>query len=88
MEYTVNHYPEIGRFEITQDGYTAYVEYTLRNETMDITHTYVPPPIEGRGIASLLVEHACDYAKGKGLRIIPTCSYVKVWLNRHPGYQD
>ena len=27
MEYTVNHYPEKHRFEVVEDGLTAYVEY-------------------------------------------------------------
>ena len=30
MEYTVNHYPEKHRFEVVEDGLTAYVEYRLR----------------------------------------------------------
>ena len=29
MEYTVNHYPEKHRFEVVEDGLTAYVEYRL-----------------------------------------------------------
>ena len=32
MEYTVNHYPEKNRFEVVEDGLTAYVEYRLRGD--------------------------------------------------------
>ena len=51
MEYTVNHYPEKNRFEVVEDGLTAYVEYRLRGDALDIIHTIVPKNLEGRGIA-------------------------------------
>ena len=37
MEYTVNHYPEKHRFEVVEDGLTAYVEYRLRGDALDKT---------------------------------------------------
>ena len=39
MEYTVNHYPEKNRFEVVEDGLTAYVEYRLRGDALDIRGT-------------------------------------------------
>ena len=62
MEYTVNHYPEKHRFEVVEDGLTAYVEYRLRGDALDIIHTIVPKNLEGRGIAATLVETAYKYA--------------------------
>lgn len=85
MEYHVKHYPEKNRFETVQDGFTAYVEYWLNGNNMDIYRTYVPPQIEGRGIAAALVDKAYEYADKNDLKIIPTCSYVKVWLKRKQG---
>ena len=41
MEYTVNHYPDKYRFEVVEDGLTAYVEYRLRGDALDIIHTIV-----------------------------------------------
>ena len=38
MEYTVNHYPEKHRFEVVEDGLTAYVEYRLRGDALDIPY--------------------------------------------------
>ena len=66
MEYTVNHYPDKHRFEVVEDGLTAYVEYRLRRDALDIIHTIVPKPLEGRGIAATLVETAYKYAKEQG----------------------
>lgn len=67
MEYTVNHYPEKHRFEVVEDGLTAYVEYRLRGDALDIIHTIVPKNLEGRGIAATLVETAYKYAKEQGV---------------------
>ena len=53
---------------------------------LDILHTVVPPPVEGRGIASALVRHAFDYALRQGLKPEATCSYARTWLARHPEY--
>ena len=54
MNYKVTHYPTRQRFEIELKGMTAYAEYRLTNDSLDIIHTFVPPALEGRGIASRL----------------------------------
>ena len=48
----ITHLQDKKRFEITEDGYTAYVAYELFEGGIDITHTLVPKPLEGRGLAS------------------------------------
>lgn len=84
MEYIVNHNPERCLFTIEVDNYIAYVEYRIHNGSLDILHTIVPPPIEGRGIASALVKQAYEYAAEQGLEAKATCSYAVKWLERHP----
>lgn len=61
-------------------------EYKLTDNSLDIIHTFVPPALEGRGIASALTEAAYDYAKANHLKPEGTCSYAAVWLKRHPEY--
>ena len=51
MEYDIIHYPEKLRFELKQDGLTAFVQYRLVGNNLDIIHTIVPEPLEGQGIA-------------------------------------
>lgn len=85
MEYVVNHRPERRRFELEQDGMTAFVEYEQEEGVLDITHTVVPPPLEGRGIAAALVEATYKYAAEQNLKPLATCSYAVAWLKRHPG---
>lgn len=84
MEYIINHQPERHLFTTEVDGYTAYVEYRLDDGSLDILHTVVPPPIEGRGIAAALVKRTYEYAAEQGLKPKATCWYAAKWLERHP----
>ncbi|MDR0891673.1 MAG: N-acetyltransferase [Mediterranea sp.] len=88
MEYNIVHQPEQHLFRTEVDGRTGFVEYRLINGYLDITHTIVPRPIEGRGIAADLVKAAFDYARANGLKPKGTCSYAAIWLERHPEYEE
>lgn len=79
--------PDKGKAWTEVDGYIAYVTYRIHNDVLHIPHTYVPPVLEGRGIASELVKHVFDYALSNGLHVTTSCSYVKVWQQRHPEYK-
>ena len=59
----------------------------MHGNTMMLVHTEVPPQLEGRGIASLLVRAAFEYARANGMDVLPVCSYVRVWAQRHPEVQ-
>lgn len=86
MEYNIVHYPEKYRFEVKHDGLTAFVQYRLVGNNLDIIHTIVPEPLEGQGIAASLVKAAYDYALENQLKPRATCSYAVVWLKRHQEY--
>ena len=83
MEYNIDHIEKKCRFEAVVDGQTAFVQYTLTNEVFDITGTFVPKELEGRGIASRLVGFAYAYAKENHYSLKGSCSYADVWLRRH-----
>jgi hypothetical protein len=35
-----------------------------------------------------LVEAATAHARANGLRVMPTCSYARTWMQRHPQTLD
>lgn len=88
MEYNVVHRPGENRFEVEQDGLVAFVQYRLVGNKLDITHTLVPEPLEGRGIAASLVKTAFEYALENQLKPQATCSYAVAWLKRHQEYAE
>lgn len=84
----VAHNPADSRFEAWIDGALARCDYRLHDGEMWLTHTEVPPHLEGRGVAAALVRAALDHAAQSGLRVRPMCSYVRAYLARHPEYRS
>ena len=52
------------------------------------THTIVPKPIGGRGVAAQLVERLVADAREKGFKIVPQCSYVADKFSENPEWSD
>lgn len=71
------------KFSIIIDGLESHLEYIKNNRVLNVVHTYVPSLLRGRGIAAKLVEAVIEYAKKNDFKIIPSCSYVKVYFDRH-----
>ena len=84
---TVVHNPAASRYEATVDGHLAVAEYTLDGARQTFTHTFVPGELRGRGIAEQLVRTALADARAAGRRIVPQCSYVARYVERHPEFQ-
>lgn len=77
------------RFEIVSDGAEAgFADYELTEGAIDFTHTVVHDDFAGQGVAGTLVSHALDSARDRNLRVIPTCSFVKSYIDKHPAYAD
>lgn len=74
------------RWEAHVDQQMGVAEYRRRGDAIAFLHTEVPPALEGRGIASRLVQAALDDARTRGLAVIPYCPYVAGYIRRHPAY--
>jgi uncharacterized protein len=76
------------RFEIAQDGQTAYLEFdTDGHGWMTIWHTEVPQALRGRGLALELAQTAFQYAKDQGLKVDVLCPVTQHILTTHPEFQ-
>jgi|SRR4026207_2108624 len=87
-ELPVAHNTAAKRFEIALDGKVAFSKYLLVGEKMIIEHTEVPVELEGKGIASLIVRTALDYARAQKLKVMPLCPFTAAFIHRHSQYQD
>ena len=88
MEPIVRHNAATSRFEIEIDGHLSVAQYELAGPRMIFTHTLVPPELRGRGVAEKLVRAALNDARAAGRRVVPQCSYVAKFIERHEEYQD
>lgn len=86
-EISVRHNAAASRFEATVEGHLAIADYVLEDGRMVFTHTFVPPELRGRGVAEKLVRAGLEQARAEGRRVVPQCSYVAVFIRRHPEFQ-
>ena len=87
-ELIVIHNPKAGRFELEKDSHLAVLEYQLSNGKIVFTHTGVPDALGGQGIGSLLARAGLDYARSQSFAVVPLCSFIAGYIQKHPEYKD
>ena len=76
------------KFYVVVDGLESHLEYVKMENVLNLIHTYVPNALRGKGIAGEVVKAALTHAEENELKIIPSCSYVDMYFQRHPEYED
>ena len=85
MNLNIVHDPTQQRFFIQFEDGDAELVYTEPGpKIMDIQHTFVPESGRGHGVADALADAAFDYARDNGLRVVPSCPFIRRWLSNHP----
>ena len=84
---TPQHEPAHQRFTLPTTPLSV-LDYHLRAGQVVFTHTGVPPAYQGQGLAAQLVEAGLQWARSQGLKVVPACSYVHVYIQRHPDWQQ
>jgi predicted GNAT family acetyltransferase len=74
------------RLEAPVEGGVALLRYRIEDDSMWLLHVGVPQEARGQGVAGELSRAALDLAKGRGLKVVPECSYVVAYIQRHPEY--
>jgi len=89
-DVTVVHRPDERRYELLVGGEPAG-ELVYRDRGDDVLaflHTEVDQTLQRRGLGSVLVRHALDDARARGMRIVPICPFVDAYVRRHSQYGD
>ena len=82
------HDEQAKRFETSIDGHTGYISYQERDDKLVYDHTIVPQELGGRGVGSALVKHALNYARDNNKKVVPQCSFVASYIDKHSEDQD
>jgi predicted GNAT family acetyltransferase len=77
----------IHNFEFIVDGHRAFIDYKQHGDKVFLIHTEVPVELEGKGVASAMVEKIFKYLEANSLKIVPYCPYIKVFLKKHPEWE-
>jgi predicted GNAT family acetyltransferase len=87
-EQEIRHNDAAHRFEAGQAPNLARLDYRMSGHSVDMIHVEVPEEYQGQGLAGSLTLAALNWAREKGLKVIPSCPYVKVYLKKHPEFAD
>jgi uncharacterized protein len=76
------------RFELEEDGDTAYLEFETDSEGwITLIHTEVPASLRGRGLAGLLAQTGLEYARDHQMKVDVVCPMVANYVSKHPEFQ-
>lgn len=86
---TITDAEDRNRFEARVHGDLAgYAEYVRDGHVVDYTHTVVSENRRGEGIGGELARAALEDARRRGLKVRPTCWFIRTWVDQHPDFQD
>jgi predicted GNAT family acetyltransferase len=89
MELDIKHDKKNQRFYAILNGKEAKLDYSfVDEETINFRFTYVPLELRGKGIAAKIVEEGLRYAIENNYKIIPSCSYVDLFIERNEKYKN
>lgn len=72
------------RFELEVEGGVAVADCITRPKEWVVTHVGVPVALRGGGIASKLAAGIVDHARRENGKIVPVCSFMVAYFQRHP----
>ncbi len=77
------------RYELLLDGEVVGVaDYRDTGDALVFPHTEIDPAHRGKGLGEILVRAAMDDVKALGRTVVPTCWFVREFLDAHPDYAD
>lgn len=86
---TIHHDIAGSRFEVRTTGAdTPLIEYVRAGGRVTFIHTYVPPAQRGHGLAEQMVRAALTWARSEKLKVVPQCSYMARFIERHSEFAD
>ncbi|MEN9753170.1 MAG: hypothetical protein RL670_861, partial [Actinomycetota bacterium] len=90
MATEVKHNRELNRYEIWVDDVKAgHADYDVAPGEIHFVHTEVSPEYQGQNLAAILMREALDDVRVDGkAKVVPVCSYVVRYMDKHPETQD
>lgn len=92
MQITIQHREDghRGSFFVEQDGQQlAEMTYVWSGtERIIIDHTEVSDALRGTGTGKKLVQAGADFARSKGIKVLPLCPFAKKVMESDASYAD
>jgi uncharacterized protein len=90
MEPRVIHSSDLRRYEIwLEDEKVGHADYSIRPGEIHFVHTEVDPAHQGKNLAAILTREALAAVREAGKdKVVPVCSYVVRYMEKHPETHD
>ena len=90
MEPNVVHNTDLRRYEIwIGDEKVGHADYSVRPGEIHFVHTEVDPAHQGKNLAAILTRESLAAVREAGnAKVVPVCSYVVRYMEKHPETHD
>ena len=90
MSTQVVHDSDNHRFEIFLDSSrVGLMDYVITDDEIRLVHTEVNPEHQGKNLAAILVRESLQDIRDTGdKKVVPVCSYVVKYMEKHPETHD
>lgn len=61
---------------------------TVKEQVVNVNHTYVDDSLRGQGIAGQLMEELVQQLKAENKKAVLSCSYAVKWFEKNKQYED
>jgi uncharacterized protein len=77
-----------GRLEMVEAGQIVWADYRRQGGRLVIDHVEAPAALRGTGASGRFMAGLARYARDRGEKIVPLCSYAAHWLQRSAEHRD
>jgi len=89
MDAHVRKAEDRSRYELVVDGeLVGIADYRISGDQIVFPHTVITPDRRGQGLGEVLVRGALDDVRGSGLEVVPTCWFVREFIEANDEYAD
>ena len=89
MDSRVSRNEERRRYELEIEGRLVGVaDYVVDGDVVVLPHTEIDRTQRGRGLGAILVQGALDDVRAQGRSVVPSCWYVREYIDAHPDEAD
>lgn len=89
MDTEVRKDEDRSRYELLLDGeLVGIADYHDTGRALVFPHTEIDPRHRGKGLGEILVRGALDDVRAAGRTVVPSCWFVREFLDGNPAYAD
>ena len=89
VEQLVRRDDQRNRYELVLDGeIVGIADFVERDSVVVLPHTEIEARRRGNGLGAILVQGVLDDVRARGQTVVPSCWYVRDFIDQHPHEAD